>query len=246
MKLFFAGTETLNFGKLLKTHNVENILQSAYYLEYRKKPNELNFKNALLDSGGFTAIVKNMPIDLKQYIDFINKNDVKLAITLDVPDFNQTVENTYILKQHTNAKILPVYHDSDFIDKAKRNIVEKYIADFDYICIAGLNRKLLKLEEKMMMGNYVFSLTRNKIKVHGLAITNQKYNEAFPFYSIDSTTWLNPSMYGTTKNISNVALLKYRNKNRHYLERISDDISYWLNFEKQITDLWRKRGVNWD
>lgn len=97
-----------------------------------------------------------------------------------------------------------------------------------------------------MMGNYVFSMTKNKIKVHGLAITNQKYNEAWPFYSIDSTTWLSPSIYGRSMLIKNDSLLKYRNKTRHYLERINHDINYWLNFEKQITDLWGKRGIKWD
>lgn len=246
MRLYFAGSENVAFNNLLKKNNVDSILQSAFYLDYKKKPNEMNFKYALLDSGGFTAIIKNMPIDLKQYIEFINKYEVKLAITLDVPDFNKTIENTYLLKQYTDAKILPVYHDTDFIDKNKRNVIEKYLGDFDYICIAGLNRKLLKNNEKLMMGNYVFSMTKNKIKVHGLAITNQKYNEAWPFYSIDSTTWLSPSIYGRSMIIKNDLLLKYRNKTRHYLERINYDITYWLNFEKQITDLWRKRGVNWD
>jgi hypothetical protein len=245
MKLYFAGLETLNFAKILKEHNVKNILQSAYYLKYSRVPNEYGFENLLLDSGGYTALVKNMPIELPQYIDYLNKNKVKTAITLDVPDFHKTIENTYELKRSTNTKILPVYHDTEFLDIKKRGVIEKYCADFDYLCLAGLNRKMLDKKNKEQMGNFIFSHTKNKIKVHGLAVTNKPFMEKYPFYSVDSTTWLNPAMFGTTKLVTNKNLVNYRSKKVHYLDRISADVPYWIQLEKSITDLWRARGVEW-
>ena len=39
MRLHFAGAENAAFNNLLKNNNVESILQSAFYLDYKKKLN---------------------------------------------------------------------------------------------------------------------------------------------------------------------------------------------------------------
>lgn len=254
MLMYFAGAEK-NYAKIVQKYGGESILQSAYYMNYKKQPNELGFKNFLLDSGGFTAIMKNQDIPVKQYIDYINHYKVKFAITMDVPSVAKTLQNYEDLQKYTDAKILPVMHDTDYFSKY-RSILDKYL-ETDYICIAGLTRNNYSLEQKIEFGNFVFNLTRDKIKVHGLAMTNVDMCLKWPFYSVDATTWLNADKFGT--------MMKYKNfKIEHVLSvrankgkvqsaeqfvneegRLKSGVVAYSQFEKDVTRLWKARGVEW-
>lgn len=262
MRLFFAGTEGNSFALILQECGVKNILQSAFFLDYKKPCNELNFPNFLLDSGGFNAITHHEVINIKEYIDYINKYNVKLAISLDDNDFVKSLENLDLLKKYTNAKIIPVYHDSEFINEKDRWHLEKFCEEYNYIAVAGLTRKRLKENERRKMANYVFSITKNKIKIHGLAVTGQKWLKDYPFYSVDSTTWLNGGKYGGVILYKNGELLRpkslkiiSRRKNKEvksplvllsYEERMRHCIKALLQFEDYVTNLWKARGVVWN
>jgi hypothetical protein len=245
MKLYFAAAENSNYAEILKG-TTDKILESAFYLKYKEKPNRFGFKDVLLDSGGFTALVKNYNLPLKDYIDYLNKYEVKLAFALDVRDQDITIQNTYDLKKYTNTKIIPVYHDHDYFS-SKRDIIEKYCADFDFVSIAGLTRKNYPQEEREKFGNYVFSRTTNKIKVHGLAVTSKRWLYKYPFYSVDSTTWLNIVKYGEARcfkeeRLFNSVAAKTRN-GKHFLK---NEIKNFLLLEKEITNYWRIRGIEWN
>ncbi len=262
MKFYFAGAESVTFSKVLKEQGVARTLESAFYLQYKKTPNILKFNDYLLDSGGYTALMSDLDLDIKTYIDFLNKHKIKVAFTLDVRDVQQTVANTYLLKRETNTKIIPVYHDFDFFDIKHRDLLLKYCGDFDFIGLAGLTRKNFTKADRLTFGDWVFHQTKNKIKVHGLAVTTDFFLNRYPFYSVDSTTWLNCEKFGAgvefkQRGIRHVTSLKTAfNKglgmrgveNKMFYEsrdRMNMSIESFIRNEQFFTDLWAKRGVKW-
>ncbi len=246
MKLYFAGAENKKYAEILMSCGVP-ILESAFYLRYKHEPNRYKAKEYLLDSGGFTALMQNFKLDLKTYIDYLNKHKVKIAFALDVRDQETTIKNTYDLKKYTDTKIIPVYHDHDYFS-SKRNLIEKYCADFDYVSIAGLTRKNFPEPERIKFGNYMFSVTRDKIKVHGLAVTTEKWLYKYPFYSVDSTTYLSVVKFASSREFKDkTKMFDYIVKEKRLGSTLlRQEIKNFVRLEEQITAYWRQRGVTWN
>lgn len=262
MKLFFAGAESQKFAQVLIRNGVSAILESAYYLDYKNLPNRFGFADYLLDSGGYTALMKNIPLDLKRYIDFINQYQPKYALALDVPDPMVSLANTYELKKSTQATIIPVYHDFDYFNKSTTYFLEKYCADFDFIAIGGLTRTNFSKENLIEFGNFIFSKTRNKIRVHGLAVTTLNLCLRFPFYSVDSTTWLSCMRFGHILDFKNggivsslgprgLAKRENREDKKDFTTTMNNDqkldsnVKTFLKMNDHVTDIWKSRGVVW-
>lgn len=246
MKLCFAGAENLKHFGVLKESGVKNTLISAYSYGYNRDITPLLNDFLLVDSGGYTARTKGVKISVKDYIDFINRNNVKLAFNLDTANVAETLRNQNELLINTNANIIPVYHYSDFICKENRKLLDKFIAKFDYIGIGGLAGANLKLEKIPDFFHYIFSRTKNEIKTHGLGITNKAILKKYPFYSVDSTSWLSAVRYANYNNVNDERLAKYYSKTKHYTEVLKIEIPGFLALEKFITELWEKRGVKWE
>jgi len=264
MKIVFAGAESKLYSGMLKEIGAENILQSAFYLRYKNQPNEDNFPFYLLDSGGFTARKQKKDIDVRQYIDFLNKYKVKYAFELDVPCMKTTLQNRTLLKTHTDATIIPVYHLSSYLREDYRGLLDDMLADFDYVSLGGMaegGRTDHKKKEKFF--RYVFNKTRDKIKVHGLGVTASDTLKKYPFYSVDSTTWINSVKYGIYVEYKNgivyqmygpKTLSSKKNRriddmkilNRDQNDIIKNNVQSFMKLEKFITDMWTKRGVKWN
>ncbi len=186
MKIYLAGGETaLNF---LYENNVKNALISAYYYGYKKKLN--NKFNFLVDSGGYTIRKKGIDISVYDYIEFINNNNLPLCITLDTNDIDETLYNQELLEAKTKAYIMPVYHYNDWVSKKTRSLLDDWIKKYPYISLGGLATRETHINEKIKFIEYVFCKTKDKIKIHGLGVTDPKLLNKFPFYSTDSTAWV--------------------------------------------------------
>jgi len=135
-------------------------------------------------------------------------------------------------------------------------------AESGYVALQGL-----RVNEPMLP--YVAMIKRaydRGIKVHGFALLNQPVLEGAPFYSIDCTSWLISQQYrriiqfrrGVLKQTSflsqGVAARKTgpyaRGRHPHKFRSIENQLSISLaairQFEHYVTDLWCKRGVDWD
>lgn len=246
MKIFFAGSEPKKYRKILFENGAENVLVSAYTLGYKNFDETLYaFKSVLVDSGGFTIRTKNLPFNIQTYVDYINKNNIKLAFNLDTNDLEESLENQRILETKTKAKILPVYHLSDFVNPKNRDIIDEYVKKYDYISTGGMAGVPHSKELLLKFLSFVFSKTRDKVKVHGLGITSQKILLKYPFYSCDSTSWQSMMRYGSSAVNKNKKVLKFKAKTLHYLENTEDEIKHWVNLQNKITALWLKRGISW-
>lgn len=203
-----GGTHECN---LLHTEKHRDRLQSFYKdgkVRTMIKPTDFRF---FLDSGAFSAWSKGAVIDLDEYIEFIKANIEYLDVyaCLDVipgaPGRNATQaereaaagaswENYLYMRSH-GLDPLPVYHyGEDF--KWLDNMLAYGCS---YIGIGGLVG--IPSDKRVLWLDRVFTKLTNErgealIKTHGFGMTALPLIFRYPWYSVDSTSWIKASMTG--------------------------------------------------
>ena len=248
MKLYFAGTEGRWLFTIVLQHT-RTMLVSAFHLGYRANiQHRVELCNLVVDSGGFTARMRGEKIPVEDYAMFLNRNGVKLAFNLDSADPLETARNQAFLEVSTPAYIIPIYHVSDYLDARYRPLIDSYVANYPFVAVGGVAGVVLSGAQLLGFMDHVFSRTLNTVKVHGLGITTQRLMEMYPFYSVDSTSWLAPAKWGTTRTISSTQLnrVKFWTKEVPKKRRLHAEVEYYLHQMKVLTRLWEARGVSWD
>lgn len=217
-------------------------------------------QNIFIDSGGYTARVKGVKIDVREYVKFLKHNAqyITVAANLDTNDVAETLFNEkFLMSEVPNVPIIPIYHYSDFIHPEHRNLIEDYVEKYDYIGVGGVAGTGVNKAVLYKFLSYVFARTKDKVRVHGLGMTGRELVTTFPFYSVDSTSWQEGMRFGGSV-APNGTKIRYRTgKNileagvsrevlaMSYKERLVYELEFWKRFEKEITDLWTARGVVW-
>lgn len=245
MLLFFAATEARQHREAAIKGGVKNSLQSFYSLGCGKGiPSNKEFENYLLDSGGFSARKHGLTINVKDYAKYLNNYKIEVAFNLDVMDNAESLKNQRYLEEHTNTYVLPVYHGTEWLDKKWDGLLDYYIEHYPFISLGGMAGKETSEENMERFRNFVFSKTRDKVMVHGLGMTNIRILQKCPFFTVDSTSWMSPALFAGS-SVHSPEWMKANAKSRHFSYNILDEIPYWLNFEKDFTRLWERRGLKW-
>lgn len=145
-----------------------------------------------MDSGGYSAHSKNVEIKIDDYISYIkeNINIIDFYANLDaIGNAAQSWKNQkYMEKQGLNP--IPIFHCGEDFKWLKRYIDKGY----QYIGLGGMVSGLkisVPVFLEMCWNRY---LTDKEgfpiIKVHGFGMTVFKYIVKYPWYSVDSTSWL--------------------------------------------------------
>jgi hypothetical protein len=243
MKFYFAGSEpSILRGKDARLDvGVQRYLQSFFYLQKYNLSDLLKGKDLLMDSGGFTARTAGKPISVEAYAKWLVANDVRLAFNLDTNDLGETLRNQKYLEKHTRAYIIPIYHLSDYLEA--RELLQDFM-HYPYIGLGGVAGERGNVSIKDELYRYVFRHTRDRVRVHGLGITSDYECRNYPFYSVDSSSWLSMARYGRSLFESEL-LAHYRSKTQPWLDNSLHECRNWLKWEADCTALWHARGVRW-
>jgi hypothetical protein len=109
-----------------------------------------------------------------------------------------------------------------------------WFEDYSYI---GISPLLVGNERYKGKLNAIFREARDKnILLHGLGVTDSKTIQGrYPFYSVDSTTYLNGTKYGSTIIFQNGRLRFYDSKKKsvrkRYRKRLEDNGIIWRDVE---------------
>ena len=245
MRLLFAGSEPKKYRAILLKAGAKNGLESFWSLGQKTPPAQEEWPGMyLLDSGGYSARVRGVDIDVKHYAAYLNKHKVKFAFNLDPPDNHESLQNLYYLQENTNTYIIPIYHGPEFKDPKWRKIIDYYVDNYPYIALGGIAGGEVDQETTKKFLDYVFSRTKKKIAVHGLGMTRQDILNRYPFYSVDSTSWMQMMRFASSK-VHSKNMAKVKAKTNHYTQNIDADIAWWLKREQDMTKLWLGRGVGW-
>lgn len=186
MKIYFAGVsgnkKRLEYLKEFGANGV--MLTFADVKSYGQ--NMRRFKEGgfdiLFDSGAFSMWRRGIQIDIKEYCQYLLTNSINKYIVLDkVGDHAETMKNQKIMEDIGMFPI-PVYHLNSPIENL-HEICEKY----PYVCLGGTVGQPFKIRVDFFtkaFSHFPFH------KFHGLGLTDARIFNSFPFYSIDSTTWL--------------------------------------------------------
>jgi len=155
--------------------------------------------SVFLDSGAFSAWSKGVDIDIQDYITFIKENEdmIDVYANLDViSDVDQTWENQKIMED-AGLTPLPVYH-------CRSNEDIKYLhkcMEYPYFCLGGM-AKGFSSGQRVEVLDRVWSVICKegkspKHKVHGFGMTAFRLMRRYPWYSVDSTSWIMTSRMGS-------------------------------------------------
>jgi len=151
-----------------------------------------------LDSGAFSAWSKNININIHEYINYIkeNKKYIDHYACLDViGDAEKTFENQKIMEAAGLSPIITFHKGEDY------KWLEKYISLYDYVAIGGIAGGLTVKSIDDHLGKCwdIICDSRGypKVKIHGFGLTSLKLMMRYPWYSVDSTSWVMTSRTGS-------------------------------------------------
>jgi len=212
--LYFAGGEQVPLDFPIDS-NCGKLYTFAIGAKRLHKYLEKETSRVFVDSGAFSVHHSGKEINIDQYIKFINEHpSVHLFACLDeipYPILNtqtakQSAEktwNNYIymlnnVKKEYMDKIVPVYHfgePKEYIHK----IINGYHGYQPKYMAFGGRAGVMKDALHKALDNFfdeIKNSTNPNIKVHGFGITQFETLEIYPFYSGDSTTWLQTGKFG--------------------------------------------------
>ena len=217
MKLYLAGIYTANFkinGSLYnrltdyekyQRESATNLLESYHYIHRQSFVDSIRGDNrkVFLDSGAFSAFTKGVEVDLPGYCEYIKRNediiekvdDSLLASVLDgIGDPLKTYENQKAMESR-GVRPLPCFHYGE-----DERYLEYYVANYDYITLGGMvpiSTPQLRLWLDRIWDRYLTDEAgRPRVKVHGFGLTTVSLMERYPWYSVDSSSWVQIARVG--------------------------------------------------
>lgn len=135
------------------------------------------------------------------YAIFMKKNKTYFSLFANV-DVIYNPKMTWEVQEYIERKYnlipLPVIHYGTNLKWLRRYLSKGY----SYIALGGVGQGA-GAKDYVVWADAAFDIICNqpsrfpKVKVHGFAITSQKLMSRYPWYSVDSTTWLKIAAFGS-------------------------------------------------
>jgi hypothetical protein len=205
MRLFNAGIYTSNFDKLgtvyarltegerVMRDSCENFLESYHYVHSQRYVDKMRRDGikVFLDSGAYSAFSQGISVDLGAYCDYIHRNQdiIEFPSVLDaIGDADGTWRNQEAMEKR-GVRPLPCFHYGEPIE-----VLQYYLTKYDYITIGGMvpiSTPQLKIWLDRIWDEYLTDDDGTpKVKVHGFGLTSLPLMFRYPWYSVDSSTWV--------------------------------------------------------
>ena len=205
MKLYLAALLYNNFRAGSTVYNrlddrekravdeVAHVLDSYHYINSERMVQRIRQTNRriFLDSGAFSAFTQGAVIDIRQYCDYIKRNHDFLEV-ISVLDAIGNPDQTYInqrFMERAGIDALPCYHYGE-----PEVVLEFYATHYEYITIGGMvpisTPQLAKWLDRIWGRYLTFPDGTPKLKVHGFGLTSVPLMARYPWYSVDSSSWV--------------------------------------------------------
>jgi len=148
------------------------------------------------DSGAYTAFTQGLKINVEDYAAWLHKWRHRFTVyaNLDViGSAKGTWENQQALES-MGLKPLPIYHGGD-----EKDYFFKYLDNYAYMALGGVAHLPPQSKGQYRFLAWCFHEGKGKAAFHGFGRTHWEMIITFPFYSVDSTSWIEPWTYGRVK-----------------------------------------------
>lgn len=198
------------------------------WIKYRA---HFSVRSWALDSGAFTAAASGEPVDLVAYTEFAqqtmaNDNTLQDVFALDViGDWRGTRKNVEWM-HGKGVKAIPCWHAGE-----PEDALLTMARDFPKIAIGGMARMRPSVRRSIV--GQVFARVWPK-RIHGFGMADEPLLLAYPFHSVDASSWqLGPMRYRQLKSNGGARLrvplssLDLTGEVRHYLEIETRAKAHW-------------------
>jgi hypothetical protein len=193
------------FTELMNDHERAIVDGTRYMLEsyhYVKNPDRVAIMRrdgarVFLDSGAFSAFTLGKQIDLDAYCNYIKANAdiIDFPSVLDgIGDPLLTYQNQWAMEQR-GVRPLPCFHWGE-----DERYLEHYVSNYDFITLGGMvphsteeNRLWL---DRIWSRHLCDSSGKPKLKVHGFGMTSIPLMTRYPWFSVDSSSWVQIAFRG--------------------------------------------------
>ncbi len=204
MKIFLAGTtvssptqsnpiSSLFNNKLHSFYHCVDGFESGWF--------RLNVKNKVclfLDSGAFSAYSQGAEIKIEDYIQFIKDHLPYLEqyANLDVIGDPKATRKNQAIMEKAGLHPIPCFHYGEPLE-----YLREYLQNYDYIALGGMvpiSTPDLKVWLDDLFENYICDRKgMPRVKVHGFGLTSFPLMKRYPWYSVDSTSWVMTGRMGS-------------------------------------------------
>lgn len=274
MKVYLAVISHSVINGVVNDLKYPNILNS---FAYNKGLDELNYESEelTLDSGAFTAWNAGKAVDLDAYKDWAIAVTAKRpnvrCVNLDVipgeagrnstkaeriAGMKQSIENADYLRSF-GLNVMEVFHQDEPFDYLDL-LLERLPSKDSVLCLSPRND--VSLKAKLEWHNNLLAYLLKKVgkdnlpKTHGLAVTAKTLMTAFPYFSVDSSSYAAPLRFGMVADHDG-KMIRYEDFVGHnfgnnnefggpsiVIRRMIDEYS---KLEQMATSIWAARGIVW-
>lgn len=201
-----ARWEKLNEREREIVVDVPHILESFHYVKGKRYVDDMRRDNAkvFLDSGAFSMWNIGETVDVAEYCHYVKTNldiirhddGVAMASVLDgIGDPLQTYRNQLEMEWR-GVVPLPCFHFGE-----DPRYLEYYLSKYPYITIGGMVGKpteQLIVWLDRIWDNYILTGSGTpRAKFHGFGITSVSIMQRYPWYSCDSSSWIQAAAFGS-------------------------------------------------
>jgi len=176
------------------------LLESYHYVEAQRHVDAIRAKGrkVFLDSGAFSMWSKGVSVDLPRYAEYIKRNHdiIEVASVLDgIGDPALTLENQKKLED-LGVEVLPCFHYGEPL-----HYLEHYLENYDHITLGGMvpisTPDLRVWLDSIWDSHLTDENGIPRVKVHGFGLTVLDLMKRYPWYSVDSTSYVLTSRFGS-------------------------------------------------
>jgi hypothetical protein len=197
-----AGISGISHARVLFPVRYPYVLESYHYMNDKivdaARTDSIKF---FLDSGAFSMFTQGVEVNLKGYAEFIHEHQDIIHAASNLDAIGQGQEQLSYDRQKQleamGAMVKPVHHVRDSDSWLQRYLGEGY----DYIFLGGMvpesNPVLLGWLDHVWHKYLTNPDGTARVKVHGFGLTSLDLMFRYPWFSVDSTSWVMAASFGS-------------------------------------------------
>lgn len=214
MRIYLAAVFSSNRYDVQGMTDYPHMLESYHYVKLRGFTDKIRAagRKVFLDSGAYSAFTQNAVIDIAEFSRYIaaNRDIIEFAANLDdlsrdkVAAAERTWENQKKLEElvkPTGIYIIPVYHVREPL-----SVLERLVKSYPFLAVGGMVPESAKDLRELLDDIWDRVLTdkhgKPKVRVHGFGMTTYDLMLRYPWWSVDSTSWV---LYGAMGGVQVVS-----------------------------------------
>lgn len=212
MKLFLSGECGSAEREAAVAGKIRNRLLSYYYHgRTTGEPDELikmcvaAKQTIFLDSGAFSAFNTGVKVPIDQFGKFCAKYEkwFDIIASLDViGDAHASDKNFHLLRDMGATKVFPTFHYGEPFEFLDKMMKESKVIGLGGVAQLGSGKPLFDFLDACW-ARLTDSKGKATHKVHGFAVTSAYLIARYPWYSVDSASWLYAASYGAVAVFDN-------------------------------------------